>query len=159
MRLEGGGKVVPVLLVEDDIEDVEITRRAFRKGKIANSLHVVRDGEEAMEFLRHTGRYRDAAQAPRPGLILLDLNLPRLDGREVLKRIKGDPGLRRIPVVVLTTSSEEADVLGCYDQGANTYITKPVEFDKFVEAVLAIGKYWLLVAEIPDGGEVHNIHE
>ncbi len=143
-----------VLLVEDDLEDIEITRRAFKKGRIANPLFVVRDGEEAMEFLQHTGRYSDAATAPRPSLILLDLNLPRLDGREVLKEIKRDASLRRIPVVVLTTSSEEADVLHCYDDGANTYITKPVEFDKFLEAVITIGQYWLYFAEIPDGGEV-----
>lgn len=153
MIAEESGRMVPVLLVEDDLEDIEITRRAFKKGKIANRLYVVRDGEEAMEFLQHTGRYTDEATAPRPGLILLDLNLPRLDGREVLKLIKDHLGLRRIPVVVLTTSSEEADVLGCYDKGANTYITKPVEFDKFLEAVITIGRYWLCIAEIPDGGQ------
>ena len=147
-------RAVPILLVEDDLEDIEITRRAFKKGNIANPFHVVRDGEEAMEFLRHTGRYSDGAEAPRPGLILLDLNLPRLDGREVLQTIKNDPELRRIPVVVLTTSSEEADVLGCYDQGANTFITKPVEFDKFLQAVTTIGKYWLSIAVIPGCGEV-----
>jgi len=143
-------RTVSVLLVEDDLEDVEITRRAFRRGRIANPLHVVRDGEEAMEFLRHTGRYADGGEdAPRPGLILLDLNLPRLDGRAVLERIKGNPDLRRIPVVVLTTSSEEADVGGCYEDGANTFITKPVEFADFLEAVVTIGRYWLCVAEIP----------
>ncbi len=146
-------KMVNVLLVEDDREDIEITTRAFKKGKIANPLYVVRDGEEAMEFLQHKGRYTDAAKAPRPGLILLDLNLPRLDGREVLKLLKTDPNLRRIPVVVLTTSSEEADVLGCYDQGANTYITKPVEFQGFLQAVITIGQYWLCVAEIPNRGQ------
>ncbi len=142
-------RLVPILLVEDDLEDVEITRRAFKKGNIANPFYVVRDGEEAMEFLQHTGRYSDPTTAPRPGLILLDLNLPRLDGREVLRLIKADPNLKRIPVVVLTTSGEEADVLGCYDQGANTYITKPVEFDKFLEAVITVGKYWLSIAVIP----------
>ena len=149
MSTEEPGKMVDVLLVEDDLEDIEITRRAFKKGKIANPLYVVRDGEEAMEFLQHTGRYADAAKAPRPGLILLDLNLPRLDGRKVLKLIKGDDNLRRIPVVVLTTSSEEADVLACYDKGANTYIIKPVEFDNFLDAVITIGQYWLCIAEIP----------
>ncbi len=146
-------KVVRVLLVEDDLEDIEITRRAFKEGRIANPLDVVRDGEEAMEFLRHTGRHADASKAPRPGLILLDLKMPRLDGREVLKLIKRDPELRRIPVVVLTTSSEEADVLECYDNGANTYITKPVEFDNFLQAVITLGQYWLLIAEIPDDGQ------
>ena len=144
-------KLVPVLLVEDDPEDVEITQRAFEKARIANPIYVVRDGQEAMEFLRHTGRYADAGQdAPKPGLILLDLNLPRLDGREVLKLIKEDADLHRIPIVVLTTSSEEADVLSCYDNGANTYISKPVEFDNFLQAVVTIGQYWLCLAEIPD---------
>jgi two-component system response regulator len=143
-----------VLLVEDDAEDVEITQTAFVKGSIPNPLHVVRSGEAALEFLQHTGRYADLTETPRPGLILLDLHLPGLNGCEVLKQIKSDRGLRRIPVVVLTTSSEEADVLRCYDVGANTYITKPVEFDKFLEAVLTIGKYWLLVAQIPEDGEV-----
>ncbi len=149
-------RLVPVLLVEDDPDDVAITQRAFEKGKILNPLHVVRDGEEAIEFLEHVGRYADDEKAPRPGLILLDLNLPRLDGREVLKRIKASPSLRRIPVVVLTTSKEEADVLNCYDSGANTYITKPVEFDNFLKAVVTIGEYWLAIAEIPDGGETLN---
>ena len=150
MNAPYAGELIPVLLVEDDPEDVEITERAFKKARIANPLHVVRDGEEAMEFLGHTGRYADPKEAPRPGLVLLDLNLPRLDGREVLQRIRQNPALRRIPVVVLTTSSEEADVLGCYDIGANTYITKPVEFDNFLEAVVTIGEYWLCIARIPD---------
>ena len=156
MTRPGNQSLIPVLLVEDDEDDIEITRRAFRNGKIANPLHVVRDGEEGLEYLRHTGRYADPAVAPRPGLILLDLNLPRLDGREVLKLLKEDPSLRRIPVVVLTTSSEEADVLGCYDAGANTYITKPVEFEKFLQAVVTIGQYWLCIAEIPNGGQELN---
>jgi len=153
VRIEERGEMVPVLLVEDDLEDVEITQRAFRKGKITNPLHVVHSGEAAMEFLQHNGQYTDAAKAPRPGLILLDLNLPRLDGRDVLKSIKSDPDLRRIPVVVLTTSSEETDVFGCYDDGANSYITKPMEFDRFLEAVLAIGRYWLGIAKVPDRAE------
>jgi len=146
----GNGQIVPVLLVEDDLEDIEIAERAFKKGRIANPFYTVRDGEEAMEFLRQEGRYSGPVDAPRPGLILLDLNLPRLDGREVLRLIKTDPDLHRIPVVVLTTSSEEADVLGCYDDGANTYVTKPVEFEKFLQAVVTIGEYWLCIAVIPD---------
>ncbi len=151
MNLTENGQLVPVLLVEDDPEDIEIAERAFKKGKIANPLYTVRDGEEAMEFLRHKGRYGQPEAAPRPGLILLDLNLPRLDGREVLKLIKKDADLHRVPVVVLTTSSEEADVLGCYDDGANTYVTKPVEFQKFLQAVITIGEYWLCIAVIPGG--------
>lgn len=143
---------VRVLLVEDDLEDIQITRRAFEKARVANPLYVVRDGDEAMEFLRHQGRYTDESKAPRPGLILLDLNMPGMSGREVLQLIKTDPDLRRIPVVVLTTSSEEADMLGCYDKGANTYITKPVEFEKFLQAVITIGRYWLSIAAVPDKG-------
>ena len=149
MIAEVNGKMVPVLLVDDDLEDIEITRRAFKKGKILNPLYAVRDGEEAMEFLQHKGRYADSRDAPRPGLILLDLNMPRMDGREVLGLIKSDQTLRRIPVVVLTTSSEEADILGCYEMGANTYISKPVEFAGFLRAATTIGKYWLCIAEIP----------
>jgi len=145
---------VPVLLVEDDPDDVAIAKRAFKKGRISNTLYVVRDGEEAMDFLRQTGAYADGEnEAPRPGLILLDLNLPRLDGREVLEIIKNDEDLSCIPVVVLTTSSEEADVMGCYERGANTYITKPVEFNSFLQAVLTIGQYWLTIAEIPEKRE------
>jgi len=150
VNLVENGRLIPVLLIEDDLEDIEITRRAFKKGRIANPLYTVRDGEEAMEFLRREGRYQEPQDAPRPGLILLDLNLPRLDGREVLKLIKTDPDLHRIPVVVLTTSAEEADVLGCYDDGANTYVVKPVEFGKFLQAVVTIGEYWLCIAVIPD---------
>ena len=150
MKTAEGLEMVPVLLVEDDLEDIEITRRAFERGRIANPLYVVRDGEEAIEFLQQTGRYADAAKAPRPGLILLDLNMPRLGGREVLEQIKNDASLRRIPVVVLTTSSDEADILGCYDKGANTYVAKPVEFEKFLRTVMTIGDYWLCIAAIPD---------
>ena len=144
---------VPVLLVEDDPDDVEITKRAFDKGKIANQLYVVRDGEEAMEFLNHDGRYAESnGDAPKPGLLLLDLNRPRLDGRQVLRLIKNDPKLKRIPVVVLTTSDEDADIFDCYNSGANTYMTKPVEFHNFIEAIITIGKYWLCFAEISKNG-------
>ncbi len=145
------GEIVPILLVEDDEDDIEITARAIKRAKIINPFYVVRDGEEAWEFLKHTGSYTDPDKAPRPGLILLDLNMPGLDGREILERIKKDPELHNIPVVVLTTSSEEADVLGCYQKGANTYIIKPVEFDGFIHAVLTIGEYWLSIAKIPGG--------
>ena len=143
---------VPVLLVEDDPDDVEITKRAFLKGRIINPLYVVRDGEEAIEFLKHTGRYAMSERAPKPGLILLDLNMPRMDGREVLRIVKSDPALKRIPVVVLTTSNEEGDIFKCYDSGANTYMTKPVDFQKFIEAVITIGKYWFCFAETPKNG-------
>lgn len=144
-------EIIPILLVEDDEDDIAITKKAFKKAKISNPLHVVRDGEEALEFLTHTGRYTETERAPKPGLILLDLNMPRLSGREVLDHIKKDSTLQRIPVVVLTTSDEDADMLGCYDRGANTYITKPVDFNGFMHAVITIGTYWLSIATIPDG--------
>lgn len=139
---------IAVLLAEDDEDDVRLTQRAFRKGKILNKLYVVHDGEEAMEFLQHQGRYSEPNQAPRPGIILLDLNMPRMDGREVLRRIKSDKNLSSIPVVVLTTSDQKPDVRQCYKNGANSFITKPVEFDKFLEAVTTLGKYWLSIARL-----------
>ena len=145
-------KLTPVLLVEDDPDDVAITRRAFSKGKIINPLYVVRDGEEAVEFLRREGRYARKGAAPRPGIVLLDLNLPRLDGRQVLRIVKSDPDLKLIPVAVLTTSEADADVLECYEQGANTYMTKPVDFSKFIQAIITLGRYWLTFAEIPREG-------
>lgn len=146
-------KQVPVLLIEDDEDDICLVERAFKKGRILNKLYVVRDGDEALEFLRHTGRYASGADAPRPGIILLDLNMPRMDGRELLKIIKSDESLRRIPVIVLTTSKAERDVLESYNHGANSFITKPVEFDKFLDAVITLGKYWLNIVEVPDGAE------
>jgi len=154
MTCENIKERIPILLVEDDEDDIHFVQRAFRKGKILNKLYVVRDGEEAVEFLRHTGRYANKAEAPRPGFILLDLNMPRMNGREVLDKIKKDKDLRRIPVVVLTTSDTKKDVFDSYDHGANTYITKPVEFDKFFDAVITLGKYWLSIAEVPNGGEM-----
>lgn len=139
---------VPVLLVEDDLDDVAITRRAFEVARFVNPLHVVRDGEEAMEFLQHTGRHADQSRAPRPGLIILDLNLPRLDGREVLRRIKADPQLESIPVVVLTTSGDKADVHSCYELGADTYVEKPVRFDEFLKAIATLQRYWLWMSDV-----------
>lgn len=139
----------PVLLVEDDPEDVYIARRAFARGKIPNPLHAVGDGKEALEFLQRRGRYGDARDAPRPALILLDLNLPSVDGREVLRRIRRDPELRLIPVVVVTSSGDESDVRACYEAGANAYITKPTEFEGFVQAIVSVGRYWLKVAGPP----------
>ena len=150
MNKHNGNIIIPILLVEDDADDIAITKRALAKAKISNPLYVVRDGEEALEYLTHSGRYTDPEKAPKPGLILLDLNMPRLDGREVLDQIKKDLLLHRIPVVVLTTSDEDADVLGCYDRGANTYITKPVDFDGFMQSVITIGTYWLFIASVPD---------
>ena len=138
--------VIDVLLVEDDPGDVLMTREAFEDHKVANTLHVVGDGVAALQFLRRQGPY---AQAPTPDLILLDLNLPRMDGREVLGAIKGDEALRRIPVVVLTTSEAEEDVLRSYDLHANAYVTKPVDFDRFIDVVRRIDDFFVSVVKLP----------
>ena len=137
---------IDILLVEDDPGDVLMTREAFEHHKIRNALHVVSDGVEAIEFLNREGGF---GAAPRPGLILLDLNLPRKDGRELLGEIKQDPGLRTIPVVVLTTSEAEEDILRSYELHANAYVTKPVDFEKFVEVVRKIDDFWVTVVKLP----------
>lgn len=137
---------IELLLVEDSEPDVRLTREALKEAKVWNNLWVVEDGVEAIDFLRRNGRYTDS---PRPDLILLDLNLPRKDGRQVLLEIKADPSLRRIPVVVLTTSRDEADVLRAYDLHANCYITKPVDFNRFMEVVRSIEDFWLTVVRLP----------
>jgi len=135
-----------VLLVEDDPGDVLITREAFEENKVRNALHVARDGEEALDFLYRRGRFADA---PRPGLILLDLNLPRYDGREVLARIKSDPDLMAIPVVILTTSEAEEDIVRSYQLHANAYVTKPVDFDRFIGVVRQIDDFFVSVVRLP----------
>jgi CheY-like chemotaxis protein len=137
---------IDILLVEDDPGDVLMTREAFEHHKIRNALHVVSDGVEALEFLNREGCF---GEAPRPGLILLDLNLPRKDGRELLGEIKQDPGLRTIPVVVLTTSEAEEDILRSYELHANAYVTKPVDFEKFIEVVRKIDDFWVTVVQLP----------
>jgi len=137
---------VDILLVEDSPADVLITREAFAEFRILNTLHVVEDGVEALAFLNQDGKY---ASVPRPDLILLDLNLPRKNGREVLAEIKADPRIKSIPVVVLTTSHSEQDVLQAYDQHANCYIVKPVGFDNFVEAIKTIRQFWFSVVTLP----------
>jgi CheY-like chemotaxis protein len=139
-----------ILLVEDSPSDVRLTREALAGTRLVDALHVVGDGVEALAFLRREGRYAGAA---RPGLILLDLNLPRKDGREVLAEIKADPDLRRIPVVVLTTSRAEQDILRSYDLHANAYVSKPVAFEAFLAAVQALESFWLAVATLPADGE------
>lgn len=135
-----------VLLVEDDPGDELMTREAFQENKVRNVLHVVRDGEEALDFLNRRGAH---AGAPRPGLILLDLNLPRFDGRQVLAEIKADADLCTIPVVVLTTSEAEEDILRSYALHANAYVTKPVDFDRFIEVVRQIDDFFVTVVKLP----------
>jgi two-component system, chemotaxis family, response regulator Rcp1 len=138
---------IELLLVEDSEPDVRLTIEALHEAKVKNRLWVVEDGVEALDFLRRQGSHADA---PRPDLILLDLNLPRKDGRQVLKEIKSDDSLKRIPVVVLTTSKNEEDVLRAYDLHANCYITKPVDFNRFMDVVKSIENFWLTVVRLPD---------
>jgi CheY-like chemotaxis protein len=139
-------QVVDVLLVEDDEGDVLMTREAFEYYKIRNTLHVVRDGEKALQFVRQLGEYADA---PRPGLILMDLNLPRRDGLEVLAELKEDPSLRLIPVVILTTSQAEEDILRSYALHANAYVSKPVDFERFIDVIRQIDSFFITVVRLP----------
>jgi CheY-like chemotaxis protein len=139
--------VVDVLLVEDDPGDVMMTREAFEHYKIRNNLYVVSDGEQAMQFLRRDGQYADV---PKPGLILLDLNLPRRNGLEVLADLKSDEELLSIPVVVLTTSQAEEDIVRSYALHANAYISKPVDFDKFIDVIRQINKFFLTLVQLPN---------
>ena len=139
-------KPIEILLVEDNPGDVRLTREALKSGKVWSNLHVVEDGEAALTFLRQQGSY---TYAPRPDLILLDLNLPKKDGREVLSIIKADENLKRIPVVVLTTSQAEEDILKSYNLNANCYITKPVDFDQFINVVRVVEEFWLTIVKLP----------
>ncbi|RLG31606.1 response regulator [Methanosarcinales archaeon] len=143
-------KAVEVLLVEDNPGDVRLTQEVLRDGKVRNNMHVAKDGVDAISFLQQTGEY---AGAPRPDIILLDLNLPKKDGREVLADIKADPDLKKIPVVVLTTSSAEQDIFKSYDLHANCYITKPVDLDQFIRVIRSIEDFWLTIVKLPRGGE------
>jgi chemotaxis family two-component system response regulator Rcp1 len=140
------GKLIEILLVEDNPGDVRLTLEAFREGKVRNKINVVNDGIEALAYLRKEGKYADVS---RPDVILLDLNLPRKDGREVLEEIKKDPNLSRIPVVILTTSQAEQDVLQTYNLHANCYITKPVDLEQFTMVVKSIDTFWLNVVKLP----------
>jgi len=143
------GGEVEILLVEDNPGDVRLTVEALKEGKVHNRMSVAQDGVEALAFLRREGKH---ASSPRPDLILLDLNLPRKDGREVLAEIKADPSLRRIPVVILTTSRAEEDILKTYDLHANCYITKPVDLDQFLSVIRSIEDFWLTIVKLPPNG-------
>jgi len=143
-------RAVTILLVEDNHDHAELTLRALKNGNVLNEVFWVKDGAEALDFLEHRGPYTDPATAPRPGLILLDLNLPKVDGHEVLRRIKADDTLRTIPVVMLTTSAREDEVSECYKAGANSYMCKPVQFPEFMERVRTIKLYWLLTNLPPE---------
>jgi two-component system, chemotaxis family, response regulator Rcp1 len=143
------GRPMEILLVEDNPGDVRLTQEALKEAKVRNNLSLAWDGVEALAFLR---REREHGEAPRPDLILLDLNLPRKDGREVLEEIKADPELRRIPVVILTTSEAEQDIVRAYDLHVNCYVTKPVDLEQFVRVVKSIEDFWLTVVKLPAGG-------
>jgi len=145
-RKPGEAPPVEILLVEDNPGDYRLTQEALREGKVYNNLYWAQDGVEALEFLRQRGRYSDV---PRPDIVLLDLNLPKKDGREVLSEIKSDENLRSIPVVILTTSQAEEDVLRSYDLHANCYVTKPVDLEKFITVVQSIDRFWLTIATLP----------
>ncbi|WP_290887069.1 response regulator [Arenimonas sp.] len=144
--------MITILMAEDDADDRLMTREAFQECRLGNPLQFVADGEELMDYLKRRGPYADAARFPMPGLILLDLNMPRKDGREALREIKADPALREIPVVVLTTSKAEEDVANSYSDGANSFITKPVSFAALIEVVQTLGKYWLQIVDLPPVG-------
>jgi CheY-like chemotaxis protein len=143
------GKGITILLAEDDADDRLLVKEALAEGRVLNELRSVEDGEELLDYLRRRGRYTDPETSPRPGLVLLDLNMPRKDGREALREIKGDPDLKRIPIVVMTTSKAEEDIVRSYDLGANSYVTKPVTFERLVELMKVLGRYWIEFVELP----------
>src|SRR5882724_14444 len=142
-------KPITILLADDDPEDRMLAHDALEESRVANKLDMVVDGEDLMDYLNRRGAYEPLKGTPLPGLILLDLNMPRKDGREALGEIKGDPNLRRIPVVVLTTSQAEEDIYRTYDLGVNSFITKPVTFEGLVDVMRALGKYWFEIVELP----------
>jgi two-component system response regulator len=146
-------KPITILMADDDPDDRQLTKEAFEESHLANDLRFVEDGEELLDYLNHRGKYADPGSAPWPGLILLDLNMPRKDGREALQEIKADPRFRGIRVVIMTTSKAEEDVVRSYDLSAASYITKPVTFERLVEVVKTLGKYWLEIVELPPNGD------
>ena len=152
-------KPITILLADDDEEDLLMTREALEQSRLGNDLRLAYDGEELMDYLLHRGRYADPADSPVPGLILLDLNMPKKDGREALTEIKANPDIRKIPVIVLTTSRTEEDVFRSYDLGVNSFISKPVTFTGLAEAMKVLGQYWFEIVELPGrspGGRVRN---
>ena len=152
MELSNLAHPITILLADDDEEDRMLTSEALNESRVVNDLKFVEDGEDLLDYLYRRGKY-DADSAPRPGLILLDLNMPRKDGREALKEIKADPDLRRIPIVVLTTSKAEEDIYRTYDLGANSFIAKPVKFESLVALMKEIKRYWIEIVELPLNGE------
>jgi len=143
------GKPITILVADDDPDDCMLIEDAFLESRLRNDLRFVKDGIELLDYLRHQGTYENPSSAPRPGLILLDLNMPRMDGREALALIKADPALKQIPIVVLTTSKAEEDILRTYDTGVNSFITKPVTFEGLVDLVRVLTSYWVQIVELP----------
>ena len=145
-------KPIVILMADDDPDDRQLTREAFEEAKLANDLRFVEDGVELLDYLHRRGKFADPATSPRPGIILLDLNMPRKDGREALQELKQDPRFRAIRVIILTTSKAEEDILRTYNLSAASYITKPVTFEALVDVVKTLGKYWLEIVELPPDG-------
>ena len=146
------GKAVTIVMADDDAEDRMLAKEALAEARLANDLHFVEDGKELMDYLNHHGKYSDAMESPSPVLILLDLNMPKMNGREALKQIKADPRLRSIPVVVLTTSKAQEDIYRSYDLGASSFITKPVTFEGLVDVMRSLKRYWFEIVELPTNG-------
>jgi CheY-like chemotaxis protein len=149
LRLRQIKNPITILMADDDADDRMLFQTAMEQVGLPNPLRFVEDGEELLDYLRRRGKYSASCEAPRPGLILLDLNMPKKDGREALREIKADPDLRRIPVVVLTTSKAEQDITQCYDLGVSSYIPKPVTFEALVDVISALRKYWMEIVELP----------
>ncbi|MFN0017643.1 MAG: response regulator [Pirellulaceae bacterium] len=147
------GQPITILMADDDADDRQMTREAFDHCRVANDLRFVEDGEELMDYLHHREQFKDTKQSPRPGLILLDLNMPLKDGREALREIKANPRFKSIRVVVMTTSKAEEDILRSYQLGAESFITKPVTFTALVDVINTMGRYWLEIVELPCGCE------
>jgi len=150
-------KPITILMADDDPDDRQLTKEAFEENHLANDLRFVEDGEELLDYLYQRGKYAAPGVAPTPGLILLDLNMPRKDGREALQEIKAHPRLRNIRIIVMTTSKAEADVIQSYDLSAASYITKPVTFERLVEVIKTLGKYWLEIVELPPEGNGNSL--
>jgi CheY-like chemotaxis protein len=146
-------KPITILVADDDPDDRHLTKEAFHEAKLANDLRFVEDGVELLDYLNRRGKYTDPESSPRPGIILLDLNMPRMDGREALTELKLDPRFKTIRVVIMTTSNADEDIARSYAQSAASYITKPITFDALVEVIRAFGKYWLEIVELPNGDE------
>lgn len=145
-----GRRPIDILLIEDNADHAALTMRALRDGNMLNEIFWVKDGQEAVDFLSRDGCYAAPARAPRPGLILLDIRLPKLDGHEVLRHIKSDPALRAIPVIMLTTSERDDEINACYQAGVNSYVSKPVKFTDFVQTIKSLKLYWIMVNHLPD---------